>query len=105
FYAHQRERVGALHRRELAGEGYDPPKRARVEFRLSNQRADFLFPATARSRTLLLAAAGFFLVSAPMLARNASIRLMTRCGWRAPLGCSTARPACLARNISISAFS
>ena len=68
------------------------------------QRPAFLL-AAAGARTLVLAAAGFFLVSAPMLARNASIRLITRCGVASSFGASTMRPACLARNISTSAVS
>ena len=61
--------------------------------------------AAAGARTLVLAAAGFFLVSAPMLARSASIRLITRCGCASSSLVSTIRPACLARSSSTSAVS
>ena len=50
-----------------------------VGFGVMPQRPAFLL-AAGGGAALVLAAAGFFLVSAPMLARSASIRLMTRCG-------------------------
>src|SRR5262249_45436306 len=54
---------------------------------------------------LALGAGGFFSASVPMLARRASIRLMTRCGGASSLIGSMTWPACFFRRSSTSAFS
>src|SRR5262249_7067311 len=103
--AHERERVRPLHRRKLAGEGDGALEQSAVRL-LRCQRAAFLLALPgARARPLVLAAAGFFLVSAPMLARNASMRLIPRRGAASALGFSIICPACFLRNSSTSAVS
>jgi hypothetical protein len=79
--SHQRECVGALHRGKPPREGDGAAEPRAISFSVLLQRPVFLFVAVpAPARTLALGAAGFFWVWEPMLARSASIRLMTRCG-------------------------
>ena len=77
--AHERESVGPPHRRKPAGEGDSAFERRAVGFGVLRQRLVFLLAlAPAPAGAFVLAAAGFFSVSAPMLARSASMRLITR---------------------------
>jgi hypothetical protein len=66
-----------------------------------SQRFAFLF---AVSRARVLAAAGFFPISAPMLARRASIKLMTRGGVTAGASDLWGKPACFCFKSSTSAL-
>src|SRR5262249_24325380 len=93
---HQRKRVRPFHRCEPPREGNRAFEDGPIGFGVACQRPVFLLAAAAPARTLVLAAAGFFAVSAPMLARSASIRLITRCGGASSFSVSTIRPACLA---------
>src|SRR5262249_60345625 len=93
-----------LDRRDPTRVRYGPPVQPPARLDLLVQRPDFLFPPAA-ARLRVLAAAGFFLVSAPMLARSASMRLTTRAGVASSFGCWITRPACLARSNSTSAVS
>ncbi len=69
--SHQRKRIRPFHRREPPREGDGAFEHGAVGFGLLRQRPAFLLPAApAPARTLVLAAAGFFLVSEPMLARK-----------------------------------
>src|ERR1700724_684239 len=78
---HERESVGPPHRRKPAGECDSAFERHAVGFDVLRQRPVFLLaPAPAPTRVLVLVAAGFFSFSAPMLARSASMRLITRRG-------------------------
>src|SRR5262249_19873470 len=105
--SHQRERIGALHRGKPPREGDGAAKRRAISFSVLLQRPVFLFVAVlAPTRSLALGAAGFFWVSAPMLARSASIRLITRWGACASSRTgSSARPACFFLKSSTRAFS
>src|SRR5262249_23082244 len=96
-----REGLGPFHGREPPGKGDDALECRASWFQLAQRPAAFF----AVARTRALGAAGFFLVSAPMLARNASMRLMTRCGWASSLRGWMTAPACLARSNSTSADS
>src|ERR1700724_42285 len=104
---HERESVGPPHRRKPAGEGDSAFERHAVGFGVLRQRPVFLLaPAPAPARVFVLVAAGFFSVSAPMLARSASMRLITRrgAGPSSRTG-SIARPSCFFLNSSTSAVS
>src|SRR5262249_29673771 len=72
-FAHESEGIGSLHGREAPGECDDALERGATRYGLFGQRAAFLFCPPAARRSFVLAAAGFFLVSEPMLARSASI--------------------------------
>src|SRR6202023_2487278 len=104
---HERESVGPPHRRKPAGEGDSAFERHAVGFGVLRQRPVFLLaPAPAPARVLVLVAAGFFSFSAPMLARSASMRLITRrgAGPSSRTG-SIARPSRFFLNSSTSAVS
>src|ERR1019366_7158726 len=105
--AHERESVGPPHRRKPAGEGDSTFECHAVWFGVLRQRPVFLLArAPAPARAFVLAAAGFFSVSAPMLARSASRRLTPRGGaGPASRTGSIAWPSCFFLNSSTSAVS